>query len=288
MKATSKAQSRFDRDPGARVRNPLTRAAEPFSGDQQQHLFEAGASERRIPLQADTLFSAASDEDSDEIDCAFVSSDNGGDVLDKNKTLRFREPDLHDEVQQQDNVDALSSISATTTMNDTERQLEDLQVRTVFSLVEAIPVELDGSQVTKRLLYLTNSQTRKFPFGDMQKVLQAMEVTQPKLIINLFGSIAHNYSLCIATSSVHWSKPESSTLHYHDYAEVNEKELRETDKRIAMFLEACILPLAIQTNALVICDNDDCSFSKAFSEICIAEANKRHGVLPFTVMVSQL
>jgi hypothetical protein len=205
-----------------------------------------------------------------------------------NSILRFQQmvdPPSGVESNRQDEEDALSSVSEKTAQNDTERQLEDLQVRTVFSLVDAIPVNMRGTLNTKRLLYLTNSQARQFPFENMEKVLQAMEVAQPKLVINLFGSIAHNYSLCVSTSSVHWSKKtESNTLHFHDYAELNEQSLRFTDKKIAKFLEACILPLAIQTNALVICDNDDCSLSKAWSEICIVEANKRKGRLPFTVM----
>jgi hypothetical protein len=127
-------------------------------------------------------------------------------------------------------------------------------------------------------------KARKFDFTNSQKVLQAMEIKKPKLVINLFGSTPSQGTLCRALGDTHWTTSCSGSISHHDHAEVDEAALHCTNKKIALFLKTCVLPLAIQTNALVIIHNSDCSFARAFSDICLSEINKLGNDFPFTVI----
>ena len=47
----------------------------------------------------------------------------------------------------------------------TRVRLEDLQIRTIFSLVEEIEIDLGGHAARKQLLFVTNKQARLFDFA---------------------------------------------------------------------------------------------------------------------------
>ena len=51
-----------------------------------------------------------------------------------------------------------------------------------------------------------------------------------------------------------------------------------------MFLRETVLPMAVQTNALIILTFDHCNLSKAMGTMVEAEAAKAGGRLPFTVI----
>jgi hypothetical protein len=48
--------------------------------------------------------------------------------------------------------------AATSEMDDTKKQLEELQIRTIFSLVEPLEIEFDSKTMKKKLLFITNKQ----------------------------------------------------------------------------------------------------------------------------------
>ena len=55
--------------------------------------------------------------------------------------------------------------------------------------MERHTIEVDGGDVHKVLLYLTNKQARKFNFDDIDKVMTALDIVpRPKLVIKLFES----------------------------------------------------------------------------------------------------
>jgi hypothetical protein len=140
-----------------------------------------------------------------------------------------------------------------------------------------------------------------FDLGDMDRFIQAFDVTpKPKLVINLFPSFATH----IASQPFmhHWSGLKGDFGDHHFHCEVDKRSLHETDRKIGMFLKKCeasthhpfpifllnarsllttiffntkgILPVAIQTNAMVILHNINCSLSNAFSDMARAEAAK--------------
>jgi hypothetical protein len=181
------------------------------------------------------------------------------------------------------------SMTAThvTEMDETRKQLEDLQIRTIFSLVEDIELDLGGQTAQKKLLFLTNKQARKFDFSNITKVLQAMDVSpMPQLVINLFCSGVNSQTdRPGGLNSGHWMDKRSHVLPMHWHGEASAADVHSTDLRLMHFLKTCVLPVAIQTNALVLVHADNCSLAHAFSELCSAEVQKMGGGrLPFTVL----
>jgi hypothetical protein len=194
-----------------------------------------------------------------------------------------------------------------------KRQLEDLQIKTIFSLVEHLDIEVGGLASEKKLLFLTNNQARKFDFTNIERVLQAMDISPmpvstsvvnhvivsgsltdssvlrpQQLVINLFTS----FNYCFQSSPAKWGlmghfrspNSGSGTITHKLHAELDDGAVDDTDIRLVRFLQECVLPVAVQTNALVLVHSDGCSLSHAFSQLCASETQKNGGSLPFTVM----
>ena len=67
-------------------------------------------------------------------------------------------------------------------------QLQMIKARTMFQMTEEIPSDVGGG--TKRLLFLTNSQADLLASSSvsLQKMLDALEIPRPKLVINMLLS----------------------------------------------------------------------------------------------------
>jgi hypothetical protein len=185
-----------------------------------------------------------------------------------------------------DLCDTGSNPTSATEMDDTKKQLEELQIRTIFSLVEPLEIEIDSKTMQKKLLFITNKQARKFDFTNMSYLLQAMDITpRPQLVINLIPSLwraeGESFPLCGCLK-----KNDDATkkilLSFGFHTEAGKKELEESGLNVMLFLQQCVLPVAIQTNALVLMHADECVLSTAFSQLCATQQEKMGGKLPFT------
>jgi len=153
-----------------------------------------------------------------------------------------------------------------TVLDSTRQQLESLQVRTIFTLVEDIELEVGGVSSTKKLLFITNKQSRMFDLGDVDRFMQAFDINpKPKLIINLFNSFA--YHCGSEPYDFHWSLSDEGFGDHQYHAETSDEKLHDTDRKIAHFLKECVLPVAIEANALVILHNNACSLAMLFSKV---------------------
>lgn len=192
-----------------------------------------------------------------------------------------------DDVEEEQGPEIGDASSATgSLMDETKKQLEDLQLRTIYTLVENCEVEANGVGYMRKLLFLTNKQARKFDFGNIDKFLNAFDVSpQPKLIINLVASFATVTAL--NENDCHLCKLKADELSPNGtyYSEKKASDVEATDRAIATFLEESLLPVAIHTNALVLVQNDQCSLAMAIGKLCESElAKSRTGKLPFTVL----
>lgn len=158
---------------------------------------------------------------------------------------------------------------------------EDLQVQTITGLIEEVKVDLGGQQTTKKMLFMTNAQARKFDMSSQAKVLTAMDVAPPRLVITLLGSGIQGKN---SRSATHASEGGSSHISHRVYREANEWEFVESLRRLESFMEDTVLPLAIETEALVICKGGNCYLSAAFSKASAKYAHRNDGKLPFTLM----
>ena len=177
--------------------------------------------------------------------------------------------------------------------DEVKTELEELQVATIYSLVEKIPVEHKGEEGMKTLLYLTNKQARKFNFEDIDKVITTLDITpKPKLVIKLFES-RDVLARCAAGYFAHieGNPPLVADGNYgfHDrtygsasYATKADMDCVEHD--LVRFFSEIIIPLAEQTNALVLLGISFCDQSSTFTTLCSKLQAQRNGVLPFTVM----
>jgi hypothetical protein len=111
----------------------------------------------------------------------------------------------------------------------------------------------------------------------MGKLMSAMDIPEPKLVINLIGALDLNGASKAAELTV---APYSCS-----HAERNARDLLESDRRLCAFFEEHVLPVAVQTQALVLLHVDCCHMAWAFDRLCIDYAKTMaSGKLPFTVL----
>jgi hypothetical protein len=129
---------------------------------------------------------------------------------------------------------------------DYRKELERLQIATIYSLVEQVPTN-GGSKMN--FLFLTNSQAAEFNFSDIEKVMNAMEIKpRPKLIITIYKSGMTFGS----TNSTFGSYSMEDIFSPRCYvAEKTRSSFKETERELAMFLKDHLLPVCIKTHALV-------------------------------------
>ena len=62
----------------------------------------------------------------------------------------------------------------------------------MYKMVEDCQVEVEGRDVMKKVLYLTNKQASLIDEAAMERCIQALDIGQPKFIIRLCPSIGVN------------------------------------------------------------------------------------------------
>lgn len=177
----------------------------------------------------------------------------------------------------------VESESSAKLAEETRRQLEELQVATIFSLVEEVRV----GDLSAKLLFLTNKQAKALDITPLDKFMLAMDIRpRPKFVINFIHMLDSFFPTF--RSTMPWSaNPSDNEAKGFDplYSEVGGVEgMRQADRRLVAFLRDCIMPVAIETNALVLLVDPCCAASRHFGIMCEDEARARGGVLPFTVV----
>ena len=150
------------------------------------------------------------------------------------------------------------------------QELEDIKARTMWRMVEDIMV---GSQA-KKVLFLSNRQAEILAHnqGSMAKVLDALEIPTPKLVVNLLKS---------SPKGVFYSRGHDNILPY-----VDSSDAMKAEARLEEFMRTVLIPLAVETNALVIgtANKDECLLTMAFSSAVEVEQAKWGSKAPFTFL----
>jgi len=111
-----------------------------------------------------------------------------------------------------------------------------------------------------KMLYLTNNQAAEIDLHQMNKVREAMDILEPKLVIRLMPS---------RYGKVFWE----AFPHYFErfptkqLPEPDDRHESDTDHQIMLLAKKVLLPLAMETNALVI-GTESCSLTAAFTQAC--------------------
>jgi hypothetical protein len=132
----------------------------------------------------------------------------------------------------------------------------------------------------KKLLFLTNRQAQKFNFDNVSKLLLAMEIQQPKLLINLFGSFGMEEDISGRAVAYH----KRAALPHVDHSEVSDAAFEAMCSKLCTFLVECVIPLAAQTHALVVVHNEACTLAQCLDKVMPSVRSKYGRALPFTIV----
>ena len=166
-------------------------------------------------------------------------------------------------------VDTITEVSA---FAEDSEQLQMIKARTMYQMVE----ELEEGKV--KLLFLTNPQAVQIassPEG-IQRMLDALEVKKPSLVIELLGSIGFRGDLDLNVSFGCDRKP----------AFLSHEDERIAEAKLDRFMADVIIPLAAQTSAVVLCDavSGKCILSTSFLRMFSVARAKWSGPPPFVVL----
>lgn len=167
-----------------------------------------------------------------------------------------------------------------------QEELQMIKARTMYEMVE------DLSDGKGKLLFLTNPQADLIASSpsSLQKMLDALEIPKPSLVITLLrsGGFAE-FTRCFSETMMKSARTDfgwaAGCMHGRaPFASVEEEEEAET--QLDMFMADILIPLAAQTNAIVLCDAIpcECILTRSFTRM-YAVARARWGTTaPFTVL----
>ena len=177
-------------------------------------------------------------------------------------------------------------------------QLQMMKARTMFEMVEEIPIPNKPEKA--KLLLLTNPQAELIAASasSLQKMIDAFEVPKPKLVINLlrsqgFRRYLHSWlPVVFAEDMVHGGHAkDASTAGYVGDSPpfLSADEEREAVERIDIFMSDVLLPLAARTNAVVFLSAfaNGCILSESFTRMYSLMRNKWGRKPPFTVIACE-
>ena len=168
-----------------------------------------------------------------------------------------------------------------------EEDVDEMKIQTMFKMVDECRVIAQGKDVMKKVLYLTNKQAVMFDEDAMERAVQALDIGEPKFVIKLVDSSGLSAQMRISHPE-QAKDPESffgkSTYNTSECCVADE---RIVETQILLFMKTCILPLAMQTKALIlVCGSNDCYLSTALARVAVAEQARLGKDCPFTVLAT--
>ena len=160
-----------------------------------------------------------------------------------------------------------------------------IKARTMFQMTEELHGVGDSGR--KRLLFLTNSQAELIASSEasMQKMLDALEIPRPKLVINLIASAGHSDYATKAMGAEIRRRPDAGILRDKGSFASAEEE-RKALAKLDHFMASVILPLAAQTNAIIFCNAcaADCMLAASLTRMLSVHRSTWGKEPPFTVL----
>ena len=156
-------------------------------------------------------------------------------------------------------------------------------------MTEEVPDDVGGGR--KRLLFLTNSQAELISdsSASLQKMLDALEIPRPKLVINLLVSQGSTDYVTneILGELADLAKSDAGLIpHRGPFAGPDEE--RQMIEMLDHFMETVILPLAAQTNAFILCNacQSTCMLSSSLTRMLSVHRSTWGREPPFTILSS--
>eukprot|EP00942_MAST-04A_sp_MAST-4A-sp1_P012913 g12913.t1 len=159
-------------------------------------------------------------------------------------------------------------------------ELDDIKVKTMYQMVEDIEVSTGGLAVSKKFLYLTNKQAASFNATNMDNVLQALELPESHFVIRLVPSLN-------GMAQYHAHKEDRGTIdeRLNMPPTFNREDCDRSESQLILFIKNCILPVAMQTRALILCGGaNDCSLAVAVQKVMGPVLERMGKDCPFTII----
>ena len=143
----------------------------------------------------------------------------------------------------------------------------------------------------KRLLFLSNSQATVLASDEahLAKLLDALNVGKPQLVINLLtsgGFRGHTTRYANEETLQKLSHSDMAGIKYDQPAFLKREDERKAVERIDNFMAQVLIPLAVQTSAIVLCSADaqECILAASFTRMYAAMQSKWGAKPPFTIL----
>lgn len=147
-------------------------------------------------------------------------------------------------------------------------------------MVDDVEVSAGGRKLDKKVLYLTNKQCNMFDELALSRCLQALDLGKPKCVIRLLSA-----EKGVAQYSVH-TESRGYVLSPQQYgSDLDAHDSARSQMQLDLFMKTCILPLAKQTHALIICSgcNDD-ALAASLERVVVPEQARLGKNCPFKVL----
>ena len=167
------------------------------------------------------------------------------------------------------------------------QDVDEMKIQTMYKMVEECHVVIHGKEVSKKVLYLTNKQAVMFDEVAMERVVQALDIGEPKFVIQLLPSLGSGKIMLTAHSEHIGTKELEYGLTTSASSEVSPDDERVVETQLLLFMKTCVLPLAVQTKALIVVGGaNDCTLSASLSKVVVAEQARLGKDCPFTVLAT--
>ena len=165
--------------------------------------------------------------------------------------------------------------------------VDEMKIQTMYKMVEECHIVIHGKEVSKKVLYLTNKQAVMFDELAMERVVQALDIGEPKFVIQLLPSIGSGKQMLLAHSEDIGSKEVEFGSTTSASSEISADDERVVETQLLLFMKTCVLPLAVQTKALIVVGGaNDCTLSASLSKVVVAEQARLGKDCPFTVLAT--
>lgn len=173
---------------------------------------------------------------------------------------------------------------------EADENVDEMKIQTMYKMVDDCHVNVGGRETTKKVLYLTNKQAALFDDSAMERCLQALDIGDPKFIIMLSTSTGVRSQMIKAHAEVvgapiaEWGIDGDMQF---VTSEIDLSDERAVESQLLLFMRTCVLPVAMQTRALIIISGaNDCFLGAALSDVALGEQVRLGKDCPFTVVAT--
>ena len=169
-----------------------------------------------------------------------------------------------------------------------QNMINEMQMQTMYKMVEEITIKTDnGHNVMKKMLYLTNEQALMFDEKAVLKLLDRyLDLGESKFIIILEPAVFAHYQM-VTSNPVEQGASKWKRFYQLDRyrSELNETDSRMTETQVVDFMRNILLPIAIETKAVILCQAENsCFLSASFALVAAAEQVRLGAKCPFKVI----